>query len=78
MIQSLNSMNSQVTAVVLILLGIGCFGLACLMKTQAAAQGAVITAGTSLIAGALAFLNKREADSNNSNPTNPALPGEKK
>lgn len=61
-ISSLNEVNSQVWAVVLILLGIGCFGIACFCR-QGGVEAALVSSATGMIGGGIAMFQHQEKDS---------------
>ncbi len=54
LVHSLNSVNSQVWAVVLILLGMGTFGMACACG-EADIRAALMSSGTGMIGGGIAM-----------------------
>ncbi|MEO7005315.1 MAG: hypothetical protein ABI064_07730 [Acidobacteriaceae bacterium] len=65
-VDALNSVSSQVWAVVLILLGIGTFGMAC---TCAAAdvRAALMSSGTGMIGGGIAMFQHQPKSAMDSN-----------
>lgn len=76
MIDSLNKLNSQWIAIVVALLGIGCFGLATVL--HGTVQEAVISSGGTLIGGTLTLLlhQKPTESGNGTSQPNPTLPGQ--
>ena len=67
MVSTLNAVSSQVWAVVLILLGLGAFGMACGCGA-ADVRTALMSAGTGMIGGGMAMFQHQP------HPTNEGLP----
>jgi hypothetical protein len=71
LVNSLNAISSQVWAVVLILLGITTFGMACLCSA-ADVRAALMGSGTGMIGGGIAMFQHQPKGSQSSNETTPA------
>ena len=69
-INSLNAINSQVWAAVLIVLGIVTFGMACVCS-PADVRAALMSSGTGMIGGGIAMFQHQPKDSQVSNETTP-------
>jgi hypothetical protein len=67
-VDGMNQISSQIWAVVLILLGLGAFGIACACGAHEI-QAALVSSGTGMIGGGIAMLQhqpKSETDSKSS------------
>jgi hypothetical protein len=71
LVNGLNSINSQVWAVVLILLGILTFGMACVCKPSDV-RAALMSSGTGMIGGGIAMFQHQPKGSQIYNETTPA------
>ena len=69
LVNGLNAVSSQVWAVVLILLGIATFGMACLCPADV--RAALMSSGTGMIGGGIAMFQHQPKTSQISNETNP-------
>ena len=67
-ISGLNAISSQVWAVVLILLGMTAFGMACTCST-ADVRSALMSSGTGMIGGGIAMLQHQEKIADLSDPS---------
>ena len=69
LVNELNAISSQVWAVVLILLGIATFGMACLCPADV--RAALMSSGTGMIGGGIAMFQHQPKSSQIGNETNP-------
>lgn len=65
LVDALNAISSQVWAVVLILLGIGAFGMACVCSASDV-RAALMSAGTGMIGGGIAMFQHQPKPRENS------------
>jgi hypothetical protein len=70
LVESLNAISSQVWAVVLILMGIATFGMACLCS-PADVRAALMSSGTGMIGGGIAMFQHQPKSSQISSETTP-------
>ncbi|HET9101049.1 MAG TPA: hypothetical protein VFN62_11705 [Acidobacteriaceae bacterium] len=70
LVNGLNNISSQVWAVVLILLGIAAFGMACLCD-PADVRAALMSSGTGMIGGGIAMFQHQPKSSTISSETTP-------
>jgi predicted phage tail protein len=71
LVNDLNAISSQVWAVVLIMLGIATFGMAC-MCNAADVRAALMSSGTGMIGGGIAMFQHQPKGSQINNETTPA------
>jgi hypothetical protein len=71
LVNGLNAISSQVWAVVLILLGIAAFGMACTCKAPDV-RAALMSSGTGMIGGGIAMFQHQTKDSRANTETTPA------
>ncbi len=74
LVNGLNTINSQVWAVVLILLGMGAFGMACACNA-ADVRAALMSSGTGMIGGGIAMF-QHEAKDAEASATSSTVPRE--
>ena len=70
LVKGLNAISSQVWAVVLIVLGIAAFGMACLCR-PADVRAALMSSGTGMIGGGIAMFQHQPKGSQIQNDTTP-------
>lgn len=70
LVESLNAISSQVWAVVLILMGIATFGMACFCG-PADVRAALMSSGTGMIGGGIAMFQHQPKSSQISSETTP-------
>ena len=70
LVNELNAISSQVWAVVLILLGIAAFGIACFCS-PAYVRAALMSSGTGMIGGGIAMFQHQPKNSQVNNETTP-------
>jgi hypothetical protein len=70
LVNSLNAISSQVWAVILILLGIATFGMACLCG-PADVRATLMSSGTGMIGGGIAMFQHQPKSSQISSETSP-------
>jgi hypothetical protein len=70
LVSGLNAISSQVWAVVLILLGIGTFGMACLCCSTDV-RAALMSSGTGMIGGGIAMFQHQPKGTQINDETNP-------
>jgi hypothetical protein len=71
LVNGLNAISSQVWAVVLILLGIAAFGMACICN-EPDVRAALMSSGTGMIGGGIAMFQHQTKDSRSNTETTPA------
>jgi predicted phage tail protein len=71
LVNGLNAISSQVWAVVLILLGIATFGMACVCS-PADVRAALMSSGTGMIGGGIAMFQHQPKGSQVNNETTPS------
>jgi hypothetical protein len=60
LVKALNAISSQVWAVALILIGVGCFGIACICRASDV-RSALVEAAIGMIGGAIAMFQHQPA-----------------
>lgn len=71
LVNGLNAISSQVWAVILILLGIAAFGMACTCNTPDV-RAALVSSGTGMIGGGIAMFQHQPKNSPANTETTPA------